>query len=456
MKALIETTQKRSRRVFLVAIERRSASPWETRDALDELAQLARAAGCVVMGEGFQRLESPVPATFIGKGKAEEFARRCKELGVDTVIFDEDLTPAQIKNLEKIFGTKIIDRTDLILEIFALRAHSRAGKLQVELAQLQHTLPRLARYWEHLSRQPGGIGVRGGEGEKQIEIDRRRILDRIARIKDELEEVQKQRAIQRGARQRNHISQASIVGYTNAGKSTLLNRLTNASVYAEDLLFCTLDPTTRRLKLPDKQVVLLSDTVGFIRKLPTQLVEAFKATLEEVVQADLLIHVVDVSHPLVEDQIREVEKVLKEIGAEGKPMIMVLNKIDRLNGNGVLLRLHQKYPDAIPISALTGQGLDLLLNEISNKLRPARKQVELFIPQTRPQAMARLYEVAQVLESKFDERGGWFRAKVPPHLLSEFNDYVLSPPSHEDGNYGTDGRAGGRTAVETGEIKAIK
>lgn len=425
MKALVETTRKRSRRVFVIGIERKHASAWEVRDALDELKELARAAGCEVVGEGTQRLDAPVPATYIGKGKAEEFSRVCKQLGADTVVFDEELSPAQIRNLEKIFGAKILDRTDLILEIFGVRAQSRVGKLQVELALLQHTLPRLARFWGHLSRQPGGIGVRGGEGEKQLEIDRRRVLDRIARIKHELEQIQQQRTIQRFARRKNHLPQASIVGYTNAGKSTLLNRLTNANVYAEDLLFCTLDPTTRRLELPDRQVVLLSDTVGFIRKLPHQLVEAFKATLEEVVESDLLIHVADVSHPLVEDQILHVERVLTEIGAADKPTILVLNKIDRLNGDGLVLRLRGRYPNAVPISALTGEGIPSLLQEICNQLKPPRKQLRLRIPHDKPQLMARLYEVAEVLESRFDARHGWFLAKVPPHLVSEFGGCVV-------------------------------
>src|SRR5215472_12402967 len=277
---------------------------------------------------------APCATTFIGKGKADEFGAQCKRLDVDTVIFDDELSPAQSRNLEKVFNCKVLDRTSLILDIFAQRARTREGKLQIEMAQLQYLLPRLTRFWGHLSRQKGGIGMRGGEGETQLETDRRRVQDRIARISRDLETVQKQRATQRQARQRNHWALASIVGYTNAGKSTLLNKLTGSEVLAEDKLFATLDPTTRRLKLPTNQNVLLTDTVGFIRKLPHGLVEAFKATLEEVVRADLLLHVVDASRAQAEEQIRSVDAVLKEIGAEGKPTLMVFNKIDQLHGNG--------------------------------------------------------------------------------------------------------------------------
>jgi len=274
---------------------------------LEELSELATTAGGQVVGDGLQRLVAPCATTFIGKGKADEFAEHCRRADVDTVIFDDELSPAQSRNLERVFNCKILDRTSLILDIFAQRARTKEGKLQIELAQLQHLLPRLTRFWGHLSRQKGGIGMRGGEGETQLETDRRRVQDRIARIERELEVVRRQRSTQRNARQRNPWALASIVGYTNAGKSTLLNTLTGADVLAENKLFATLDPTTRRLRLPTNQNVLVTDTVGFIRKLPHGLVEAFKATLEEVVQADLLIHVVDASHPQAEEQIQSVD-----------------------------------------------------------------------------------------------------------------------------------------------------
>ena len=329
LKALIETRKKRPERVFLVGVELKSRNHADTRDSLAELGELAVTAGGEVIGDGLQKTESLNPATFIGKGKAAEFADFCRRQDVDTVIFDDELSPAQSRNLEKIFNCKILDRTSLILDIFAQRARTREGKLQIELAQLQHLLPRLTRFWGHLSRQSGGIGMRGGEGETQLETDRRRVQDRIAKISRELELVRQQRGIQRSVRQRNNWPLASIVGYTNAGKSTLLNALTGADVLVKDILFATLDPTTRRLRLPTNQNVLLTDTVGFIRKLPHGLVEAFKATLEEVVQADLLLHIADISHPQAEEQIQAVNAVLAEIGAGEKPTIMVFNKMDR-------------------------------------------------------------------------------------------------------------------------------
>ena len=378
------------------------------------------------MGDGLQKLAAPCAGTFIGKGKADEFAQRCRHADVDTVIFDDELSPAQSRNLEKVFNCKVLDRTTLILDIFAQRARTREGKLQIELAQLQHLLPRLTRFWGHLSRQKGGIGMRGGEGETQLETDRRRVQDRIARITRELEVVRRQRSTQRNARQRNHWALASIVGYTNAGKSTLLNQLTGAAVLAENKLFATLDPTTRRLRLPTNQNVLLTDTVGFIRKLPHSLVEAFKATLEEVVQADLLIHVVDISHPQAEEQIRAVDAVLNEIGAQGKPTLMVLNKIDQLNGSrDVLNRFIESHPHAVPISAKDGDGVPALLAELGTQLRPIREFVELAVPHDKPGVIARLHEVAQVVERNYNGKIARLKARIPPHLHDEFAPFVV-------------------------------
>jgi GTP-binding protein HflX len=294
------------------------------------------------------------------------------------------------------------------------------------LAQLQHLLPRLTGFWGHLSRQKGGIGMRGGEGETQLETDRRRVQDRIARIERELEVVRRQRSTQRQARQRNHWALASIVGYTNAGKSTLLNKLTGADVLAEDKLFATLDPTTRRLRLPTNQNILLTDTVGFIRKLPHGLVEAFKATLEEVVRADLLLHVVDVSHPQAAEQIQSVDAVLREIGAEGKPTLMVFNKTDQLNGNQSLLSgLLDKHPNGVAISAATGEGMPALLGELSSQLRPVRQFLELSVPQKQAGVIARLHEVAQVVERRYEGDRAHFKARIPPHLHNEFAPFFV-------------------------------
>jgi GTP-binding protein HflX len=424
LKALIDTANRRTERVFLIGVELKSRSAWDVQDSLEELAELAQTAGGVVAGTATQKLERLLAGTFIGSGKAVELAAKCKEDGVDTVIFDDELSGAQARNLEKIFECKVLDRTSLILDIFAQRARTREGKLQVELAQLEHLLPRLTRYWGHLSRQSGGIGMRGGEGESQLEADRRKVQERIDKLRKELATVRRQRATQRSGRQRSQWPLASIVGYTNAGKSTLLNKLTGSSVLAEDTLFATLDPTTRRLRLPTNQNVLLSDTVGFIRKLPHDLVESFKATLEEVVAADLLLHVVDISHPRADEQIAAVNSVLKELGALDKPALMIFNKIDRFQMNGEFVRYRERFPHAVAISAKTGEGIAELLAEIGSVLRPIREFVELKIPHDKPDVMARLHQVAQVVERNYKGKTARFKARIPPHLRQEFEPFI--------------------------------
>jgi len=431
LKALVQTRDTRTERAFLVGVELKSDDTRNLRESLDELAELTATAGAEVVGEGIQKVETQNPATYIGKGKASEFAAFCKANDVDTVIFDDELSPAQTRNLEKIFEIKILDRTALILDIFSQRARTREGKLQIELAQLQHLLPRLTRFWGHLSRQKGGIGMRGGEGESQLEADRRKVGERIDRIERDLDAVRQQRETQRAGRQRNQWPLASIVGYTNAGKSTLLNRLTGAGVLAKDILFATLDPTTRRLRLPTNQNILLTDTVGFIKKLPHGLVESFKATLEEVVQADLLLHVVDVSHPQVDEQIAAVNSVLSELGAGNKATMMVFNKVDQLNGGnpesigaGTLTRLSELYPNSVAISARTGTGIEALLAEIGSQIRPEREFVELKIPHEEAALIARLHKVGQVIERKYLAKTAKFKARIPPHHHAEFAAYI--------------------------------
>jgi GTP-binding protein HflX len=430
LKALIETYRKTPERVFLVGVELKERTRWDLHDSLAELEELAATAGGDVVGNGTQKLDTPFAATFIGTGKADEFAAACKKSDVDTVIFDDELSPAQSRNLENVFECKVLDRTALILDIFAQRARTREGKLQVELAQLQHLLPRLTRFWGHLSRQKGGIGMRG-DGETQLETDRRRVQDRIARIARELDEVRQHRQTQRAGRQRSLWPLASIVGYTNAGKSTLLNALTGASTLAEDSLFATLDPTTRRLRLPTNQNVLLTDTVGFIRKLPHRLVEAFKATLEEVVQAELLLHVVDLSHPQAGEHILAVNSVLEEIGAAGKPTLMVFNKLDRFENGDMPRHLMEQFPNFVGISARTGQGVPELLHELGALLRPVREFVELRIPHEASAAVARLHAVAQVVERDYNGKTARFKARIPPHLRREFSAFIVNG---EDGH----------------------
>jgi GTP-binding protein HflX len=425
LKALVANGNRRSERVFLVGVEWKSKSLWETQDSLAELEELVSTAGGEVVGTGTQKMETPVAATYIGSGKAAEFAGNCQGDQVDTVIFDDELSPAQNRNLERIFECKVLDRTSLILDIFAQRARTREGKLQIELAQLEHLLPRLTRFWGHLSRQKGGIGMRG-DGETQLETDRRRVQDRIARINRELDEVKLHRSTQREGRQRRLWPLASIVGYTNAGKSTLLNQLTGASTLAEDKLFATLDPTTRRLRLPTNQNVLLTDTVGFIRKLPHGLVEAFKATLEEVVVADLLLHVVDVSHPNAEEQILAVNQVLAEIGAAEQPTLMVFNKVDRLERPDRVQSFVDRFPKSVAVSARTGAGVSQLLAELGTALKPIRQFVQLQVPPENSAVIARLHAVGEVVECDYTGPEVLLKVRIQPHHRSEFQPFVTA------------------------------
>ena len=422
MKALAKN-QGDTERVFLIGAELQRGGAVDARESLDELAELANTAGAEIVGDGLQKLARPHAATFIGKGKAAEFAEQCRNGFVDTVLFDDELSPAQTRNLERIFDCKVLDRTALILDIFAQRAQTREGKMQIEMAQLQHILPRLTRFWTHLSRQKGGIGMRG-DGETQLEVDRRRILERISRLRRELEEVKKHRSIQRRGRQRSQWPLVSIVGYTNAGKSTLLNALTGSDVLTEDKLFATLDPTTRRVRLPTNQNALLSDTVGFIRKLPHQLVDSFKATLEEVVVADLLVHVVDSSNSGAAEQIEAVNEVLKEIDAGDKPMLMVFNKTDLISDQNGKLHWLREFEHAVAVSAKKKEGLDELMSELGIMLRPIRSYLQLAIPQGAGQAIARLRAVGQIDEEYYEGDLVHLKVRIPPHLRDEFERYV--------------------------------
>jgi len=420
-----EVKNRDTERAVLVGLERGAQQRWDVRDSLEELSELARSAGAEVVDSVAQRLPQPTPNFFIGKGKAEEIAQICGKKGVQTVIFDDDLSPAQARNLERVFDCKVLDRTELILDIFAQRAQTREGKLQIELAQLQYLLPRLTRMWTHLSRQSGGIGMRG-PGETQLEVDRRRVQEKIARLTREIEEVQKNRRIQRAGRRRHQWPIAAIIGYTNAGKSTLLNALTGANVRAEDKLFATLDPTTRRFTLPNHQEILLTDTVGFLRKLPHHLVESFKATLEEVVEADILIHVVDVSHRHVHEQIVAVEQVLHDLHAWGKPTVTALNKVDQLaDANGLVARLQRQIPNAVPISAKQKAGFDALLQEIAMALANRRRYAKLRVPQQNYALVAEVFRCGQIIRQKFRNGAVEIEARIPPALIGQLDRFLV-------------------------------
>ncbi|MEO6847377.1 MAG: GTPase HflX [Chthoniobacterales bacterium] len=412
-------------KAVLVGLEHNGANHWELEDSLAELKQLAATAGAQVVDTIVQKLDRPTAPYYIGKGKAEEIADLCAKENVQSVIFDDELSPAQGRNLEKLTSRKVLDRTQLILDIFAQRARSREGRLQIELAQLQYLLPRLTGMWTHLSRQSGGIGTRG-PGETQLEVDRRRIQERIARLERDLMEVRKHRTVQREGRLRRNWPVAALVGYTNAGKSSLLNLLTGAEVVTEDKLFATLDPTTRQLVLANRQKLLLTDTVGFIRKLPHTVIESFKATLEEVNLADLLIHVVDISHPQYKDQMEAVEKVLLELNAEGKQTMLVFNKIDRLGDPEIVESLLHHYPGSVAISVLENRGINTFMEELEVRLSAWRLKVHFEIPTSESALLAELHRVGHVLNIQYQGDNALVTAHVPPELKSRLAKYEVA------------------------------
>jgi len=425
-----DTQAALAERALLVGLERNGQDKWAVRDSLGELRELAESAGAVVLETLIQKRDVPSAPTFIGSGKAAELAALCRTTAANTVIFDDDLSPAQGRNLGEIIGptVKVLDRTELILDIFAQRARTREGKIQVELAQMQYMLPRLTGLWTHLSRQRGGVGCRG-PGETQLEVDRRRVQEKITRLQRELGEVRKNRRVERSGRQRLHWPVVSLVGYTNSGKSTLMNALTGANVLAEDKLFATLDPTTRKLRLPNNQNILLTDTVGFLRKLPHHLVESFQATLEEVAEADLLLHVVDASHPQAAEQIKAVEVVLQEIGAWGKPTVVALNKMDLLTGDApVRARFQREFPQAVPIAAKSGENLDGLLDEMVTRLREWRVEVALRIPQDRAKTIALVYQSGHVHTRSHENGDVLLRAQIPKVLAGELAPFIVPAP----------------------------
>jgi GTPase len=421
----IEVRRPQERAVIVgLEIGRGRDSEPDLDESLDELARLCDTAGVRVVGRTSQRRPVPDVRTFVGSGKVEEVRSLAAEHEADVVVFDDPLAPAQQRNLEKAIGlgpgnepkVKVIDRSQIILDIFAQRARTVAGQLQVELAQLEYLLPRLTRHWTHLSRLGGGVGTRG-PGETQLEVDRRRLRERVAMLKRRLAEVSRTRDLHRRERADVPFPTVALVGYTNAGKSTLMRRLTGADVLIDDRLFATLDPTVRRLELPRAGVVLVSDTVGFIHKLPHQLVEAFKSTLDEVRGADLLIHVVDASTQS-RDQHREVvERVLREIGADDRPVVIALNKIDRLEaGERTAAITEADRAGAVAVSARTGDGVASLLSALDDRLAAHTERVRLRVPFERGDVLARLHREGAVIDEAPDERGTWVTAMVTPKL----------------------------------------
>lgn len=398
-------------------------SEWPVEESLDELAQLAITAGIECADRVIQRLQKPHPGTLLGSGKVQEVAELARFHNCDAVIFDLELTPGQHRNLERELEMQVLDRTALILIIFGQRAHTSEGRLQVELAQVEYDLPRIARQWSHLSRQKGGVQQRG-EGEKQIEVDRRLLRRQKKQMLEELEHVRTHRQLHRERRQRTGAPVVALVGYTNAGKSTLLNRLASANSLAEDKLFATLDPTTRRVRLTGGQELLLTDTVGFVQHLPTTLVAAFRATLEEVAEADLLVHVVNAAYPAVNRQVEAVEEVLEEIGAGGRPTIIALNKADLLAPDTelTLTGMAEKLP-TVKVSALQGDGIDELLRCISENLTAQFVSLDVLIPYNHGELVAQFHQYGTIECEEYEEMGTHIRGHMPANHSGPFTAF---------------------------------
>jgi GTP-binding protein HflX len=411
-------------KIILVGMTVPPAREEETERHLDELALLVDTAGADEAARVVQRRDHPDPATYVGKGKAEELRDLSLVVDADTVVFDDELTPAQSRNLEKILGRTAIDRTAVILDIFAQNARTQEGKAQVELAQLRYRLPRLRGRGRAFSQQAGGIGTRG-PGETQLEVDRRRLVRRMSKLESDLKRLTDQRRLQRKGRRRGRLANVSLVGYTNAGKSTLLNHLTDAGVLVEDRLFATLDPRTRRLALPGGESVLLSDTVGFVRKLPHQLVQAFRSTLEVVTESDLLVHVVDCAAPDPEGQIDAVRTVLAEIGADDVQELLAFNKADV---SREAKRLAERYPGSVMISALTGEGVEDLLAAIGDRLRATLRVIELIIPYDRGDVLAAVHREGEVLLEAHEEEASRVQVRVDAAGAARFGAWVVAAP----------------------------
>jgi GTP-binding protein HflX len=434
-KRIPEPTKRPRERAFLVGVELRDQEQiLSIDDSLAELGLLASTAGLNVVGQTTQKLNAPNPKTFIGSGKVDEVKLLADETQAEVILFDDELSPRHQRELEKIYGeeTRVLDRTALILDIFAQHASTREGSLQVELAQYEYRLPRLTRAWTHLARQAGGGGGRSGgggvglrgPGETQLEVDRRDIRRRIDQLKSELEKVRAHRQRHRTRRKKSRIPVIALVGYTNAGKSTLLNQLAESDVYVADQLFATLDPTTRRVELPDGNPGLFTDTVGFIQKLPTTLVAAFRATLEEIAEADLLVHVLDITHQNVRAQAEAVLQTLEEIEADHIPILTALNKIDRLDDPRAVRIAMEAFPDAAAISARTGEGISDLLKAVQTQLHEMFTPMDVHLPYSEGKLISLFHEQGQVERIEHGNGGVLIQGRIPGRLVAQFGAYL--------------------------------
>jgi len=416
------------KRALLVGTYLSTKAKTQCEEQLDELQNLGDTYGLQTMLKLPCPIKSYDAATFVGSGKVEEIKALCLEHDCHVVIFDDEISPPQQRNLEKILERVVIDRTELILGVFAQRAQTREAKIQIELATFRYQIPRLKKLWSHLHRQRSGGASGGavkGEGEKQIELDRRIIRRHIDRLQKDLDVVKKQRQTQRRLRERTGIPTFAIIGYTNVGKSTLLRALTDADVLVEDKLFATLDPTTRKFVLPNRQAILLIDTVGFIRKIPHQLVAAFKSTLEEAVQADILLHLVDVSNPHVEMQVAATFDVLKELGATKHPIITVLNKVDQCENRVMIHRMRIKYPKTVEISALKKEGFDLLMDQMIREISLLRKVVKLRVPQSHYALVTEVMREGKVHSCEYEENDILLEIEIPHHLEQKVSHFIV-------------------------------
>jgi len=421
----IKPRDKIVERALLVGAHTVAEPREDAEDLLNELGELVRTLGVPVVGKLLVQIREPQARFFLGSGKAEEICEHARSLDCDVIIFDNELTPAQQRNWETLAKITVIDRQEIILDIFGTRAQTREAKIQVDLARMSYSLPRLTRAWSHLGKQGGGIGSKG-EGESQLEQDKRKIRGQMDRLKRDLVEVRRNRANQRKDRKRAPVPNVAIVGYTNAGKSSLLRRLTGAQVLVEDALFATLDTTTRKIDLPNKQPLLLTDTVGFIRKLPHQLVESFNATLEEAVMADFLIHLLDASHPRVLEFYGTTMKVLTDLGADHKKTITVFNKIDQVEDPITRAMLRNAYPEALFVSVHSGEGLDVLVEHLGNLVGESNQELELLLPHSRPELLARLHREGVVHETAYEEECSRVRATLPERLRVSLSEFIVA------------------------------